>query len=169
MERTDENTVVSGRTPRGCVVRMMSSDISNSDDIIDSRSVIARIRELEDDLKTSHSELLSAGATPEFEQWLAATADSEGTAPHAEAAGELVVLRELQDQAEGYADDWRYGAQLIRESHFKTFARELAEDVGAIKSDLSWPYTCIDWDQAAEDLQQNYTPVDFDGITYYIR
>ena len=29
--------------------------------------------------------------------------------------------------------------------------------------------TCIDWAQAARELRMDYTSVDFDGVTYWIR
>jgi hypothetical protein len=82
---------------------------------------------------------------------------------------ELAALLNLEEQAADYADDWQYGETLIRDSYFREYAMELADDLGAIPSDLSWPCTCIDWDQAARELQMDYTAVDFDGVTYWIR
>ena len=75
----------------------------------------------------------------------------------------------LAEQAEGYAADWQYGEQLIRDSYFKDYAMELAEDIGAVDANASWPNTCIDWDQAARELQMDYTSVEFAGVTYWIR
>ena len=46
---------------------------------------------------------------------------------------------------------------------------ELADDIGAIPRDVAWPYTCIDWERAARELQYDYTGADFDGVTYYYR
>ena len=82
---------------------------------------------------------------------------------------ELEALEQLQEEAEGYSSDWHHGAQLISEDHFTQYAQDLAEDCGMVDRNLKWPYTCIDWDQAAEELKQDYTAVDFDGQTYYIR
>jgi hypothetical protein len=65
--------------------------------------------------------------------------------------------------------DWQYGAQLIRDSYFKRYAMKLADDIGAIDHDATWPQTCIDWDQAARELQMDYIPVDFDGVDYWVR
>lgn len=78
-------------------------------------------------------------------------------------------LLALQDEAEGYAADWKYGEALIRDSYFKRYAMELAEDIGAIPDDAKWPCTCIDWDKAARELQMDYTSVEFAGITYWVR
>ena len=48
-------------------------------------------------------------------------------------------------------------------------AVELAEDCGMIPDGLAWPLTCIDWVQAAEELQQDYMSYEFDGYTYWVR
>jgi hypothetical protein len=114
--------------------------IDNTSDTIDSREVIDRIEYLE-------------------------ALDSLDDAERAE----LRDLRALAEEAEPYASDWRYGETLIRESHFERYAEELAYDCGMVPKGLAWPMTCIDWEQAARELQHDYTPVDFDGVTYYVR
>lgn len=82
---------------------------------------------------------------------------------------ELVALRALRDEAAPYCPDWQHGATLVRDSYFKEHAQQLADDIGAIDSDAKWPINCIDWDEAARELQQDYTSVEFDGVTYWIR
>lgn len=37
------------------------------------------------------------------------------------------------------------------------FAEETAESCGMIDKSLSWPYTCIDWEQAARELMYDYS------------
>jgi hypothetical protein len=119
------------------------TDISNSDDVIDSRDVIARIDELIE---------LSKG-----EDWTVEDND------------ELTALQALAAEGENYAADWPYGETLIRDSYFRDYAEQLAEDIGAINSDASWPNNCIDWDRAARELRMDYSAIDFDGVTYWIR
>ena len=119
---------------------MTTKEISNHDDVINSRDVIARIAELE-------------GMDER---------DEEETA-------ELASLKALQDDAEGYCADWKYGESLIRDSYFKEYAEQLADDIGAVNSEATWPNNCIDWDRAARELQYDYTAVDFDGVTYWTR
>lgn len=119
---------------------MTRTEVSNCDDVIDSRDVIERIEELSTDTERDESE-----------------------------QQELDALLALAQQAEGYAADWVYGATLIRDSYFKEYAQELADDIGAIDADASWPMSCIDWEQAARELRMDYTAVDFDGLTYWIR
>lgn len=85
------------------------------------------------------------------------------------AAREYETLKTLAEECAGYAPDWKYGETLIRDSYFKEYAQQLAEDIGAIDRNAAWPMCCIDWDQAAEELKQDYTSVDYDGVTYWIR
>lgn len=82
---------------------------------------------------------------------------------------ELHALKELAEQCERYSGDWKYGATLIRDDYFEEYAQELAEDLGLINGNASWPNNCIDWEQAANDLKYDYTSVDFNGVTYWIR
>ncbi len=115
---------------------------TNSDDLIDSRDVIAAI------------------------EWLTEEPE-EGE--ELEVDDDLEALKALAEEGEDAAPDWRYGETLIRYSYFKEYAMELAEDIGAINHDAGWPANCIDWDQAARDLLMDYTSIEFDGVTYWVR
>jgi hypothetical protein len=137
----------------------MTHPISNMDDVIDSRAVIARIEELEAICRPIHNV-----DTGEDEMDPAYTADErEG------AAEELAALEALADDASQYAEDWQYGETLIRDSYFREYAQELAEDCDMLPKNASWPCNCIDWDEAARQLKMDYTSVDFDGVTYWVR
>lgn len=142
--------------------------IDNTEDYIDSREVIDRISEME----------LEATS-----RWEEATEFPEGEGPsygelaavdHAawldeEDADEYRALKALEEQAEGYSD-WLHGATLIRDSYFETYAREMAEDLyGREIGEGAWPFYCIDWEKAASELQVDYTSVEFDGVTYWVR
>lgn len=116
------------------------SDISNNDDVIDSRDVIARIEELE----------------------AIETRDDDETE-------ELAALQALAKEGAEYAADWEYGETLIRDSYFAEYAEVLAEDIGAIGRNAKWPLTCIDWEQAARELKMDYTAIGFAGVTYWVR
>ncbi len=151
------------------------TDISNHDDIIDSRDVIARIEELEAELAERHEAGQFASS---FDDWIANSRDNSNPIYAAFPDDghdvqcdieELYKLRALAEQASGYAADWQHGETLVRDSYFETYAQELAEDIGAVDRNASWPNTCIDWEQAARELQMDYTSVDFDGVTYWIR
>lgn len=149
----------------------MAEAISNSEDVIDSRDVIKRIEELESELQDAH-EANTEGHNLDFEEWLEAVISDANPAHQHELwdeATELRDLRKLQEEAEGYAPDWQHGATLIRESYFQEYAEQMAEDIGAVNSEARWPNNHIDWKSAAEELKQDYTEVDFDGVAYLIR
>jgi hypothetical protein len=137
---------------------MTTREISNTDDVIDSRDVIARIEALQDE-RDNLEAMDDVEITLELRQ-----ADWD----ESEEGQELKVLLALQDDAED-SSDWKYGETLIRDSHFEDYAQELAEDCGMIERDVKWPYTCIDWERAASELQQDYMQVNFDGVDYWIR
>lgn len=115
---------------------------TSTDDLIDSRDVIAAIAELREERDLDPENFIEQA--------------------------DLDALEELAEEAEG-SPDWQYGETLIRESYFTDYARELAEDIGAIQSDAQWPNYCIDWERAARELQQDYMSVEFNGVTYFIR
>jgi hypothetical protein len=157
---------------------MTMSDPTNCDDVIDSRDVIARIEELEserNDLEAAAQEADDAleNATEgvnrsylESAQLTAALALRDWDVDNGE---ELKALQGLESQAEGYCD-WRHGATLIRDNYFESYAQEQAEDLHGDKvRHAQWPFNCIDWEQAANELQQDYTAVEFDGVTYWVQ
>lgn len=119
-----------------------TNPISNTEDILDTRDILERINWLETD-ETELDEL-----------------ETE----------ELEALRKLIEEVRQYSgEEPEYGAGLIRDTYFTEYAQELAEDIGAISKDLQWPLMHIDWEAAADALKMDYSPVDFDGVEYWVR
>jgi hypothetical protein len=116
--------------------------ITNHDDYLDSRDIQERINEL---MQSAADKGLN---------------DNEDY--------ERVVLENLKQQyVDSFGEDsWEFGATFIRESYFKEHAQEFAVDSGAIKDNMNWPYNCIDWERAADELSQDYTDFYFDNINY---
>lgn len=77
----------------------------------------------------------------------------------------LGKLRMLESELDGKIED----ADIIAEDDFEDHARQLAEDVAGSEAFKAWPFTCIDWEQAANELQQDYSCITFDGEDYYTR
>jgi hypothetical protein len=138
---------------------------THMDDLIDSRDVIARIEELTDE----RAAIVDATDDEDENEEYREAARAELTEWDEDNLDELQSLQDLAKQGEDYAADWQYGETLIRDSYFKEYAMELADDIGAINSEASWPNTCIDWDQAAKELQMDYSSIEFDGTTYWVR
>jgi hypothetical protein len=135
--------------------------LDNTEDVIDSRDVIQRLEELK---------IEWAVTTGEDADDFSLSEDDWSVGLGWDGAVEIVALLELADQGASLAD-WEYGETLIRDSYFEEYAQQLAEDIGAIDSDasLGWPLGYIDWERAAEALQMDYTPIEFDGVTYWAR
>lgn len=130
--------------------------IDNMQDVLDSRGVIAR----RDELKEERDSFNEDNPQPE---------DKDKDAWEIENPEDAEELAKLEAFIEEGSSSWEDGETLIRETYFETYAQELADDIGAIPKGVSWPLTCIDWEQAARELQYDYTGADFDGVTYYFR
>jgi hypothetical protein len=75
----------------------------------------------------------------------------------------LEALRELRDEI---GDEWPYGETMIPVEDFVEYAKELADE---IITEVSWPLDCIDWTEAARQLAFDYTEVEWEGASYYVR
>ena len=117
----------------------MTNEVSNYDDVIDSRDFINRLDYLRDADNLSSSE-----------------------------KAELETLAKLDEEGRDYAPDWEHGTTLIRDSYFEDYVRELLEDCGDIPKNIPH-YIAIDWEQTARNIRVDYTSVDFDGVTYWVR
>lgn len=137
----------------------MNTTLDLTADIIDVRDIIERVKELRDERDQQD------------------IPDNEFGGPNdtwADERAELAELESLLADLQGMGGDeqfegeW-YPVTLIRDSYFKDYAQELAEDIGAVDANATWPNTCIDWDQAAKELQYDYSSVDIGEITYWTR
>jgi len=147
----------------------MTTEVNNSQDVLDSRDVIARFEELETELQNAHPVDDDEG----FQRWLDAVEDDDSHELQ-DMVMEFKALRLFLGEMCGNGGDeqWRgdwYPVTIVRDSYFTEYAQELAEDIGAVNRDMRWPYTCIDWEKAASELQQDYTSVNFDNIIYWVR
>ncbi len=148
----------------------MSRTISNSDDIIDPRDVIARIEELQDQ-RDSAKDAATEGPTEDTSgTWLTQDGMLVSDTWTEDDETEYQSLKAFASDGEACAD-WSHGEAMIRDSYFVTYAQELADDLGYMNGNkaMNWPFTCIDWKQAARELQYDYTSAEFDGVTYWGR
>lgn len=148
-----------------------------NDDIIDSRDLYKRQCELQD-LKNARET-----AEDEYNEAVAElSGNEEVTILETERLGELLqTMQDAQDEfseperaelvmlevLENEITDYMHGTTLVHEHYFATYAKQYAEDIGAIDRDMKWPYTCIDWEEAAGALQGDFTEVEIDGTSYY--
>lgn len=78
-------------------------------------------------------------------------------------------MEELDREGADNFSDWEYGETLIHENSFVEYARELAEDIGAVNREAAWPLAHIDWEAAADALLIDYSEVTYMGETFYGR
>jgi len=131
--------------------------ISNTDDVIDLRDVIERVEHLR--------QLRESGPVDLGED---SNADQDTL------FAELQELEALLEECKGnggdeqWEGDW-YPVTLIRDSYFQSYTQELCEELGTPAGCDVWPFTCIDWEQAARELQMDYTSVEFSCVAYWTR
>lgn len=79
------------------------------------------------------------------------------------------ILKQLKGEGSDHSwnGDW-YPSVLIADSSFPGYAKEYAFDVGLVTENTNhWPINCIDWNEAAKQLQQDYCSIEIDGTTYW--
>ena len=118
------------------------SQITNNDDVIDSRDIIERIKELE------------------------ALHEDNDISP--DEINELIDLKSLAEQGVDYSEDWEYGSTLIRDDCFTDYVMELLSEIGELPAEFP-SYIIIDEEATARNIQMDYTDIEFADITYWTR
>lgn len=127
-------------------------------DVIDVRDIIARVEELR--------ELLEDYENKDGDLEL----HDENLANQQELEFLEEALLELAGHGgdEQWEGDW-YPVILITDHYFTEYAKGLAEECGMYDSNASWPMCCIDWDEAASQLQLDYSGINIAGTTFLYR
>lgn len=123
------------------------ADITTAD-VFDVRDVIARYENLGTVVDDTDATADLRAELREIDQFLANVAGNGGD--------------------EEWCGDW-FPVTFIADTYFTQYARNLASDIGAIRDDASWPYTCIDWEQAANDLRNDYSSIEVRGCAFWYR
>jgi predicted nuclease with TOPRIM domain len=151
----------------------------NGAEHIDSRDICDRFEELNEAIETLRVDidgLTTARDTAETESIRAEAirflevANTSLNEWLDENSGEYDLLKKVMEMGE-YVDDWSHGVTLIPECCFPDHAEELAKECSDVPRGTweSWPFNCIDWTEAAETLKSDYTVLDIEGETYYVR
>lgn len=117
------------------------AELDGTDDYFDSRDVIQAIADLE---AIRHCDR---------------TEDEEY---------QLAELRAFAEKAEPMFPDWVHGETFIHEDSFEDYAKEFHEDINGGDS-TSWPYSHIDWPEAALALQEDFEEIELHDATYWAR
>lgn len=118
-------------------------------EMVDLRDVLERIADLE----------LEIGS------------DEENDFDQEELAELNAFVKELLDNygGEDIGDIAENEPTVVNREYWLEYVKMFAEDIGAIDSNANWPICHIDWQAAADDLEQDYVTFDFDGRGYLIR
>lgn len=135
--------------------------VSEGTDIIDPRDVRERIGELEGERDAAGEDAVQCDHEDCHAQEVH-RADAMVAWDDSDEGEELARLLKLAGEM---GDD----EALISDSYFEEYARQFAEDIGALQGADSWPGNCIDWGRAAEKLQQDYNSVTYGTTDYWQR
>ena len=80
-------------------------------------------------------------------------------------------IKEIEDLIEEVGEDnFDMGITFIRENYWVEYCEELAYDCGYLhKNDDNPLHYYIDWQGWADEVEMDYSQIDFDGDTYYWR
>jgi hypothetical protein len=173
----------------------MKTNFNWGDNIIDSRDIIARHEELQDErfslvealeeakenfedfLKDADEELKEdddfEDRCASFREAINDAQDALNEFDQSFDRDELDLLTEVRSEGEN-SPDWSWGETLIKDSYFTEYAEQLANDVCEFPKEFQsgqWPFNHmeIDWESAAQELQSDYFDISAGGETYYIR
>ena len=137
----------------------VESTVDLSADVIDVRDIIARVLEL----RAERDEYNEKMGSP----------DAWDGVPDGEPE-ELAMLEGILSELAGYGGDeefegdW-YPLELVADSYFTEYTQNLAEECGMVDTNARWPMTCIDWEQAARELQMDYSNILIHDFMYWYR
>lgn len=154
---------------RDAIIEQMDELADMEDDSHEYQALRSRIEELADLISGVEEQ---SGEFSVVFYGMAYWVKGEGTSLSDEEKEELKAKEEFLSELVGYNGDlkWEgewYPSELIEDENFTEHAQELAEDIGMEVS--KWPYTCIDWEKAADELKMDYSCADLDGETYWYR
>lgn len=173
---------------------MKMTNFDWGDDIIDSRDIISRYEELNDELEGLEQSIIDAvedcnafvkenGLTDYSEDEIKSLQKLQEEVDNAKDAfvafdqsfdkDELDTLTEVISQGEN-SPDWSYGETLIHENYFIDYIKDLIDDCYDMPKEFKegkWPFNHLemDWEGAAEEAKQDYMEIEVDGEIYYIR
>ena len=157
---------------------MRSEEITNSTDILDSRDIQKRYDYL---TQTIEDAFVDAGRGS-FDFLAAWDKDEKKTG----AIVEYLIKRDLLDESEfeewtlirhvfidNMSDfyEWDDGMSFLLDSYMdESWVEQEMEDLGYLSRDLPYPIRDnINFAGILEDLQEYYTELNFDGVTYWYR
>ena len=132
------------------------------------------LQELEIDLYDIENAEDYAGKQNDIDAMLEQIADKENELQECEAdysrySEELEELEALKDEVSNNSDEgFEYGIQLIHENDLDNYLHELLIDCGYLPKDLPH-WIEIDWQATYDNMKQDYSELELNGNTFYVR
>lgn len=148
---------------RKCELESLRDAVTTArEELEEKKGILAALEETpEDEASEAALEIASEEVTDAESNLEAAESDFDNDEKE-----ELDELETLKNEI----SDFKHGETMIPENDFEDYARQVAEDIGAMEGvGDKWPCTCIDWEQAAKELAMDYTTVEYQGDTYLVR
>lgn len=150
-------------------IHTTNNRLSNTDDVLDSRDIISALEDLILEAIDEYAEFVGDEDTFNVDEGEFDEIPQDWLENECSVYDEIKVLKEVCEDGESFYD-WEHGETLIHDSYFTQYAEELAHDLGLVSGEMmDWPLRHIDWEAAAEELRQDYSTIDFDGQTYWLR
>ena len=140
----------------------------------DLESLNDELNDLEGELYDIESEEDYADKQNDIDNKLEEIADKENEIQECEVeynrySSELEELEALKDEiSNNSSEGFEYGIQLIHEDDIDDYFHEMLIDCGYIPKDMpSW--IVIDWQATYSNMKQDYSEIELNGNTFYIR
>lgn len=140
------------------------NDTSNTADTLYVSEIIERVEELREERDGFVIGAPDGTETESPEEW---------AEQNPEDSEELETLEGLLSQLAGYGGDeqWEgkwYPQSLIHRDYFVTAMEELCKDIGELPKEIPG-YIVIDWEATANNLEVDYSTVDYNGQEFLYR
>ena len=86
-----------------------------------------------------------------------------------EAFEEWSVLKKVSNEAAQYCEDWESGVNFISTLHMKAYVKKLVEENCFLEGVPSYLVSATDWDKAVEEFKEDWTPIDWDGVEFWVQ
>lgn len=131
----------------------------------DTRDLIEQREELKQQVLDSHNETFFDQVVDDYEDIDFEEVTSEWKEDWLDA---IALIGEIDFVEDTIGDEFEYGVTLIEEAEFEEYVEDFLEDCGYIPKDFpSW--IVIDWAETADNVKQDYSELEFDGVTYLYR
>ena len=81
---------------------------------------------------------------------------------------EFAKLWSFRKDLKDYCLDYRYGEPLVNDDQWADHAQTIVEECYDIDT-TTFPGDCIDWNEVANRLQDDYTALEYGATTYWVR